>query len=374
MKRILMLIAVAILAVPMFVSAAEVKMSENIGVNESPNNLYVSGQNPTIDAGITGDLVVAGGNVTINGDVEKNVIAAGGNVSINGSVGENVRVAGGGVTINGAVEGDLIIFAGDVLIENEATIAGDVIIYAGSLELKGQVDGDIKNSGVLDVTISGLVVGDVDLGTVDQLTIKSGAEIDGTLKYSASSEFKVPTGATIGKVDFTKATTRAFGIDWLGILLSFISMVIISLVFAVLLPKFTKNVIDNSVAKPWLKFLVGLGTLVVVPIVFILLLIVSIVAWGVGIELASYVVIAYAVSLSLAETITALFVGSLAWKYFMKEDEYVVNWKNALIGVAIVTVLSLIPFVGFIPILIVACTIFGALTSIGFNYLKAQKA
>jgi len=376
-----MLIAVAILAVPMFVSAAEVKMSDKVNAKDNPKNLYTAGENATIDAAISGDLVVAGGTVIVNGDVENGVIAAGGDVTINGFVGQSIRVAGGNVTIKGNVGSDLVVFGGTVVLDSNSTIDGDVIVYAGSLNIKGQIVGDIKNSSVGNVIISGTVAGKADLGEINTLKIEKGAEIGGMLTYSAQSKGIISDDAIVGEVKYTQSagpSTEGLGfqIDWLGVLLGMIGMAATCLLFVVLMPVFTKNVVNNLVINPWANLGIGLGTVLVTPVVLLITLIITLFSLGISFGIFGYIGLIYVAFLSLSGTITALAVGSFVWKYLKKESDLSINWKTALVGVVIVTFVNSIPYIGFIGSIatsIVSLMIFGVLTIMAFSFLKQQR-
>lgn len=373
MKKVLMSLAALVLLVPIFGLAADVRTAEVVAKDEKVSNLYLAGQSPTVDANVTGDLVAAGGTVTVNGDVSGGVIAAG-NVLINGAVAESIRVAGGTVTIDGTVGGDVLVFGGNVSLGTKSVVTGDVLVFGGTLDLKGKVLGSVKNTYVGTVTIAGNVAGNVELARVGKLTVDKAAVVVGTLKYSSQNEATVAGDAKVGKVEYTKVAAtkvqrQSLGSRFGGYLFAALMAFVTLLVFINLLPKFSKKVVNNSVVNSWAKMGIGFLAMVVTPIVLLALLI-TVLGWGI----MGYLGLTYAIFLALTGTLTALLAGSFVWKYFSKGKELELNWKTASIGVVLVALAKLIPIVGWLAAFLVALIVFGTLTTMCYEYIKAQRA
>ena len=374
MRKILLTLAAVVLLVPVLSLAAEVKTAEIVPKADKPNNLYLAGQNPTVDGDVTGDLVVAGGVVTVNGNVENSVMAAGSTLNLNGNVGDNVRVAGGAVTVESTIGGDLIVFGGNVILGTKSVVKGDVIIFAGTIDIKGSVLGSVKNSYTGDVIITGNVAGNVELAQVGTLKIESSAVIGGSLKYSSQNEATVASGAKVANVEYTKVSAvemskpsfgNKLGSALIGAIMAFVAL----LVFIALLPKFATNVVNESVVNPWAKMGIGFLAIVVTPIVLLMLLI-TFFGWGV----MGYLFMTYMAFFALTGSLTALLAGGYAGKYLKKESSMIVSWKTAGLGVALVTAFKLIPYVGWIAAFVLAILVFGTLTTMSFEYIKSQRA
>jgi len=375
MKKILMSIVAMVLLVPALSLAADVRSSETVTKEEQPHNLYLAGQNPTVDANVTGDLVVAGGTVTVNGNVENGILAAGGTLMLNGTVGENVRVAGGTVNVESVIGGDLVVFGGDVVLGTKSVVKGDLLVYGGTVTVKGEVVGSIKNSYAGSVDISGKVGGNVELAQVDTLNVASSAVIAGNLKYSSRNQASVASDAKVGgSVEYTKVTTTArqsqsMGSRFGGIVFSSLMAFITLIVFINLLPKFSSKVVNQSLVKPWSKMGAGFLGMVVTPIVLLVLLI-SVLGWGI----MGYLATAYFAFFALTGSLSALLIGSYVWKYLRKEAELTLNWKTAAIGVLIAIVLKNIPLIGWLAGLLVGLIVFGTLVTMSLDYIKVQRA
>lgn len=373
MRKFLVSLAAVALLVPMFSLAADIRGGEVVSKDEKPNNLYTAGQNPTVDADVTGDLVIAGNTVTMNGSVSGGVLAAGSILTLNGNVSQSVRVAGGTVTINGAVGGDLVVFGGDVLLGSQAIVSGDVLVFAGTLNLQGDVQGSVKSSFVGDVIVSGGVAGNLELKNASTIKIESSAIIGGALKYSSQDEATVATDAKVGAVEYTKTSTnnneQSLGNRLGNSLFTALIMLVTLLVFIRLFPNFSKDIVNSSVTNPWMKLGVGLVGMIITPII-LLILAFTVFGWGV----MGFLGLAYAGVLALTSVMVSLLAGSFVWKYIRKTPELVVNWQAAIIGIVLVGAVKLIPIVGWLLSFALAALSFGALTMKGFEYIKAQRA
>ena len=138
----------------------------SIVINEVQENLYVSGNEITIQAPIKKDLVVAGNKVSVNNKIERSLMVAGNEVTINSLlIGGSVRAAANTLDISGNFNEDLVIAANKVVIKN-SRVRGDLIISANSITLENsfvsgkfygsysELKGDLQNqiNGEIKVT------------------------------------------------------------------------------------------------------------------------------------------------------------------------------------------------------------------------------
>lgn len=176
------------------------------------DDLYVSGEEVTIDGTVEGDLIAAGGYIEVNGVVNGDLIAAGGTVVLIGVVQDDVRIAGGGVVIRGTVGDDLVVAAGGgwpaqafvpmmvrgremaqgLTVAPAATIGGDAILGGGAGNVGGTIGRNLYTAfGTLD--FSGRANGDARL-FAQTLTVAGTARVQGELRYSAQNEDPIPAG------------------------------------------------------------------------------------------------------------------------------------------------------------------------------------
>src|SRR3989344_6913492 len=93
-------VAVILLALPLFAFAAEFRTGDQPSLSEGEvfvGDLYMAGGNVTVSGSVRGDLIATGGNILLSGPVSADLAAAGGSVSGLGNVSEIGRVAGGNI-------------------------------------------------------------------------------------------------------------------------------------------------------------------------------------------------------------------------------------------------------------------------------------
>ena len=89
----------------------------------------------------------------------------------------------------------------------------------------------------------------------------------------------------------------------------------------------------------------GLFFIILIPILFIILLMLTI-----GAPLALLILTMYIIVICMSTIFTGYFVGLLVWKKFIKKEINVL--LVGLIGISIIKVLSLIPYIGTIVVLL----------------------
>ncbi len=93
-------------------------------------NLYAMGKNVTVSAPIAGDVIVAGDNVNISGQIDGDLRAMGSTVTLNASVGDAALVGGETVIINAVIDGDLGVSAQSVEFGPDAKVIGQLHVYS----------------------------------------------------------------------------------------------------------------------------------------------------------------------------------------------------------------------------------------------------
>lgn len=376
MRKYLLSFVGIILLLPVFSFAADLRNAEIIKKNESPKNLYLVGENPVVDANISGDLAIAGGNVTINGAVQQGLFATGNIVNLNGEVGQSVRVAGGTVNINGTIKGDLVVCGNDVVLGSNSLVSGDVIVFGSTVTMRGKILGNVMKGYVGNVNLSGSVRGDVNFNNVAALTLDSNADISGKLKYSSQKEGNISsTAKVLGGTEYTKLndqsqlTKKDFSGEIGGLLFGMLMSIVTLLVFIKVLPKFSGKIVNEISVNPWKKIGIGFITMFITPIVLLILLL-TFFGWGI----MAYLGLLYLAIFALTGTFTALFLGSYFWKYFIKSDNLEISWRTVIIGVFLITLLKNIPIVGWLVGLMLSLMVFGTFTTIAYKYILDQRA
>ncbi len=354
------------------------KDSGNITLSsgDKHHNTYVVGGTVFANSDVTGDLYAAGGTITIEGAIEQDAVIAGGTVTINGKVGGDVRVAGGTVTINSQIGGDLLVAGGTVILTEKASVGGDLAVGAGDVTVNAPIAGNADVGGGT-VTLNSKVMGKVKVTADQSLVIGSKAEIAQDITYRGSKEATVQDGAKVGAVNFEmikqprggKAGHVIATIFTVAFIIKLIGFILIGLVLMKLFPRTTKNAVSKISDKPWVNFGIGILFLIVTPILALVVLFTL-----VGVYFTLIAALVYGLLIILSIISSSIFVGSWIVKQLSKKTEIVIDWQALLIGVVLVGIASIIPFIGGLAVFIVMMMAFGAMLRMLSNHIKAEQA
>ncbi|HPJ29884.1 MAG TPA: hypothetical protein PLZ42_00660 [Methanothrix sp.] len=116
---------------------------DTVNINAPVDSAVIFGGRVNVDAPIKGDLIVAGGEVDLNSEVGGKVLAAGGTINLRGDVERNVVMAGGTVRIlsTSDIGMDAAISGGEVY--NAGNVTGTLWVNAGDFENTGTA-GEVK--------------------------------------------------------------------------------------------------------------------------------------------------------------------------------------------------------------------------------------
>jgi cytoskeletal protein CcmA (bactofilin family) len=342
----LVVLATVWLAVP--AAAAEFRGLESVTIESGEvvdDDLYVAGNTITIDGTINGDLWVAGGTLTINGRVNGDVVATVATLNIDGEVARSVRVAAGEVNIDGYIYGDLLFGGGDLNISGTATIGGDLLFAGGDVSVNGVIGGYIRGYGG-EVTLADGVGSYVDIG-VEKLTVAASAVIQGDLTYTSQDEAVIHSNAYIGGT-VTRNLPREWPFKWgvlsnvLANLLAFLMILLIGIILVLVMPRRMALMSDTIKAKPWWSLGWGAVILFATPVAALVVLITII-----GIPLALIGLALWGIAIYLSQIPAALFIGRWLLGYFNKTDSRGVMVGALALGLAILCLLRMIPYLGF---------------------------
>jgi hypothetical protein len=355
MKRIavlgvllLALILVTVLAaVP--VLAADFRSEDAVTVTSGEvidDDLYVVGNRIIIDGTVNGDIFAAGNTITVNGKVNGSIMAVGETVNINGEITHAVRIAGGTLNIGGNVGRDLLVGGSEVNVDSTAKIGRDLLFGAGTVHIDAPIGGDIKGGGG-EVTLTNGVQGDIELG-VDNLRIASTANIQGNLTYTSENEANIQAGVQIAgttthKVPEVKEPAKAapFSGIWSKVI-AFLMTLLAGIVIILVAPRRAASVAASIRRKPWLSLGWGAIILCATPIAAIITFVTV-----VGVPVGLIGLTLYGIAIYLSQIAVGLFVGYWIIGYFSKVETRGILVGALALGFTILTLLKLIPYVGF---------------------------
>lgn len=268
---------------------------------------------------------------------------------------------------NAQFNDDLYVISGYSFTSNESCEFNDnVYIYcAESVALRGHIKGDVVIKAA-NVTIDGQIDKNATIYS-DNIQLSQNAKILGNLNYYSSLNASVDTSSIIGgKINQTKLPAKA---DAGGLSILSVGIAVFRILFIVLLawvlsrvsPGFSENSANLLRTHPGASFFAGLGILIGAPILIILLIafvltvIPGIFLLGIYAFTALISIIPFAKV--IADRIGVFNKGSL-WGIF--------------VIICIITVLSYVPYVGFIITLLAACMGTGCIFMTFMNKLRRR--
>ena len=353
-----------LLLLPVQAAAADVRGQNNatIGPGQTiTDDLYLFGNTVAMQGTVEGDLVGAGGTVNISGRVTRDLLIAGGTINISGPVDGSVRIAGGNISITGPVTGDVLVAGGTLTLGSEATVGRDLLLAAGTATVSAPVHRNVK-LGTGTVTLENTVGGNVT-GSVDKLTLASGAKIDGSLDYTSRNAATIDAGATIAgpvtrHTPVTSTTSPGgAGLGFIGWLRGLIGISLLGLLLVLLFPGFGAKAVEALEHRPGASLGFGAAILVITPIVAIVAFIVGLIVGGWWLALLLFP--AYILALALGYVVSGLLIGR--WVAHRFDWQLHPAWI-VLAGLFGLAVVGLIPVLGAIVSFIAVLFGLGALT------------
>lgn len=348
-------------------------------------NYYAAGERVDIFGDVDGDLIVAGGMVNISGNVTGDVITAGGNVSVSGIIQGDLRVAGGDVEVSSVIGKNATVFAGNFELEDGSAVGESLDVFAGAVNLDGSVDDNLRvATGALVITGS---VGDdiwAKVGEVEQFVLQSTAIVGGDINYTSPTAAKVISGADVqGEFKYSPFEKKmaptpdaAFPIAGLlfgvfaffkfSVWLGFLVLGLLLLYFA---PKVVEMTHKEITKRFWPSFGWGLFVMILGP-VLIGVLFSTLILWPVAVVVALFYVLYLFSSVVIAST----YIGEWVLAKFQKKRMGRVSMRWSLVlGLTLLMLISMIPFIGWLFKCIAMATAIGAIKAVDIKELKRYR-
>jgi MFS family permease len=171
-----------------------------------------------------------------------------------------------------------------------------VLVVAGSFKLAGEIGRDLRGR-FISGTLGGTIGGDVDV-TVQNLTVEGNFEIGGDLIYRSTRDATIADGAIVSGQLIRLPSEGTFVLElWLTIAraMSILAFVVSGIILLWLFRHTGARAAGLVRTKPWRTLLVGIGVLLLAPIVIVLL-----VATIVGLPVAILLMVLYALGLLMS--------------------------------------------------------------------------
>lgn len=345
------------------------------------DDLFVAGENVTIEGTVNGDLYAAGANIKISGVVKGDVLAAGGMLEITGEIEDDVRVAGGNINIQGAVIGDsLTVAGGNVNVEEGSVIGGGILFGAGSVNINTDVTRGIMGGGG-SVRIDGSVGKDVYVGA-EELTLGTKAAVAGDLTYQAEKEARLLETATVSgrirqilpsqkrvtvemnKPELIKEVGKKFKF---GMALWSYSAALVVGGLALYFFRKPSQQIVSELEKNWPACLGWGFLLIIVALPALIMLMVTMI----GLPLALILGLLFVIDLYLSKLVVGMALGRKLESLFPKQKMGV--YLSFALGLAVYYLLGSLPVLGVFVKLVALVLGLGAIFSYKRSQLKGYK-
>lgn len=311
------------------------------------------------------NLFLVGNDVATDTSTSNGLMFVAGNTLNLRTSAEYGFVAGNVINFSGATLRDLYIAGNMVTLEPNALIGRDVFAGAASLTVKSDLSGNLAASADRIVLKDVQIAGNVDL-TASEIRFEGSVTVAGTLTYNDnavvsglnSNTTKVKQVETYHVEEVSESAliaTKVYG-KFLSIAGLFLAMLLICALCSKLHGKVEQSADASNFGK---NLAIGLGVLIGTPVLVVMALCTVVAAPLALIVLALYLVMIY-----LSQGFAGLWLGHLLIEKVFKAKSNV--YLEVLLGVAVLGILALVPYVGVITGLL------GLLFGLGFIVTSAK--
>lgn len=327
-----------------------------------PGPLVKFGQTVYLKGQVDGDVFLFGGEVIVDATVSGDLIVIAGQADIKGKIRDDLRVIAGQLDLQAQVGDDASLLAGQLEINPDSTIgnsllaAGGMIVFngqigdkvwltAGRVRFNGQADDDVSiKAGSIDIYPDTIINADLDLTYGQPPAINQKAQILGRI----SRHPKPP--APHYYLPLVKKITALFIIEKITQL---VIEILIGWLLIGLLSKPIKPLVNLCLKQPGDAIGWGFLSLTLIPVLAILFIISLI-----GIPLGIVTFMIYGFSLFAAHLLVSLILGSR----LLNDAAFKKPYLSFALGLVIITLLKLIPVIGWLAYFIFILLGLGTLT------------
>lgn len=330
MKKLLSLfIGLMVFAMPFLGQAMTIKNDGNVGQAEVVfGNLYLAGGAPVVAGNVQGDLIAAGGTIVVTGSVDEDALIMAGNTNISGKIAGDLRVFGGSVFIDGTVNGEVVATGGDVRIGPNAVIQGDLFSSGGA------------------VTVNPLAK------VFGKQTIHSEGQDGDDGKWRKGVDKFLQVAFLLGQV------------------MTIIGLLLIGMAFFGLFPNIVNKVVQLGLQKGQFWKNVGLGLIMMIGIpVSAILCFMS----GIGVMMGVILSVVFVLFMLINMVSAGYIFGALLYKLVKRPKKLQMGWGIVIGGIALLHLVSLIPYLGFLVALVFMLLSWGSLAKVQWTLAKGIK-
>ncbi len=314
--------------------------NEDAAASDSPNNegrndvqpIVLFGQNAELKAGETAEaVVVIGGSATIHGHVRDAVVVIGGDLEVDGQVGDAAVAIFGNVHVKpgGTIHQDAVAVMGTVSAAPGVKIGGDSVSIGGKLDL---ADG----------------------------AIVKGQKVSVGLPRPFANVKWLRDWFTYCALEFRPLSLKV-GFVWVIAAVFFLIYLLIAAAF----PQPVQACVDDLNRRPATIFLMGLLTKLLVPFVYLILM-----ATGIGLIVIPFIWVALLLCAIVGKVALLEWLGLKIGRNF--GGGFQKPLAGLLLGSIIVTLLYLVPVVGFLTFVFLGVWGLGCGVTAVFSRLRRE--
>jgi hypothetical protein len=321
------------------------------------DTLLAAGNTVRIEGVINGDLLAFGRTVEVRGTVKGDLVSFAKRTVVSGTVEGRIFSFSQSLDLDGQLGHSIYGFAQALRVNDRGHVGEGVLAAAGDVSLEGEVKRsvDILTSG--NAEVSGSIGRDLTMAGVS-LTLTNTARVGGDLSARVRhlKEVHIAEGATIaGKRDIrVRVRESRFGHPrfYLHQTLWFAAAMLVGWLGVVLFPGFFRAT-TRAVGSGWLSLGLGVGVLAGVPVAVIV-----VACTLIGIPISLMALSVYLAALYLAKVWVGAFLGQVLLK---SSGATKGDWLlGLLVGLLILTIVGLVPYLGGLVRFGVVCLGLGA--------------
>ena len=329
----------------------------NVAANETVDDtLLAAGNIVRVDGAVDGDLLVFGRSLEVRGTVKGDVVSFAKRIVVSGTVEGRIYNFSQSLDLEGQLGHSIYGWMQSLRVDSRGRVGEGIVVGAGDISL----DGEVKRSATMfagNADVSGSIGRDLTMAG-GNLTLTNSARIGGNLiaRVHRLKNVHIADGASVaGKRDiqvrgrksrFTRPGFYLFQAIWLAA-----AMLVGWLGFA-LFPGFFQAS-AQGVGSIWRSLGLGVGVLAGVPVAIV---VAAITLVGIPISLMLFAV--YLAAIYLAKIWVGAFLGRILLRPTRATKE---DWLlGLLVGLLILTVAGLIPYLGGLVRLGMVCLGLGA--------------
>lgn len=350
-KALLLGIALVIFQPQLAFAAISISQDTVNFTEHASDDVYLAGGKVVVTGKVDGDLFITAGEVSVEGDVGGNLFVASGKTHLSGSVDQSVFIINGASEINGTIGNSLYGLGGDISVGSD--VKGNVSLAASNI----------------DITKQSTIAKDANLAG-DNVNVEG--SIQGNINLDAE-EYDLDEAVISGQENIVESqvedSSNLFVTIW-SFIKNYIGWMLLAACILLLFPRSASEIKD--IAKAKLLPCLGIGVLALILLFPIAATLVLLSVFIGGMQLLLFLSALVFICLLGAYIIGAYALGDLLLQKIGTVQMHPVGIVACVI--LIVELCNFIPYIGFLPALLLAIFGFGAILIYLRNYIRNDRS